>query len=72
MTASTFPGMVRRIFTQQTTAFTINLSFGFIVSKTLNSLAFQSFDFQRHLMKVILETRRAYLIWNHCRTRNSE
>ena len=28
MTASTFPEMVRRIFTQQTTVFTINLSFG--------------------------------------------
>ena len=31
MTASTLPEMVRRIFTQQTTAFTINLSFGFIL-----------------------------------------
>jgi hypothetical protein len=31
MTASTFPEMVRRIFTQQTTAFTINLSFGFML-----------------------------------------
>ena len=30
MTASTFPEMVRRIFRQQTTAFKINLSFGFI------------------------------------------
>ena len=31
MTASTFPEMVRRIFTQQTTAFKINLSFGLIL-----------------------------------------
>jgi hypothetical protein len=31
MTASTFPEMVRRIFKQQTTAFKINLSFGFIL-----------------------------------------
>jgi hypothetical protein len=31
MTASTFPEMVRRIFRQQTTAFKINLSFGFIL-----------------------------------------
>jgi hypothetical protein len=31
MTASTFPDMVRRIFRQQTTAFKINLSFGFIL-----------------------------------------
>jgi hypothetical protein len=31
MTASTFPEMVRRIFTQHTTAFTINLSFGFML-----------------------------------------
>jgi len=31
MTASTFPEMVRRIFRQQTTAFNINLSFGFIL-----------------------------------------
>jgi hypothetical protein len=31
MTASTFPEMVRRIFTQQTTAFKINLSFNFIL-----------------------------------------
>jgi hypothetical protein len=31
MTASTLPEMVRRIFTHQTTAFTINLSFGFML-----------------------------------------
>jgi hypothetical protein len=31
MTASTFPEMVRRIFRQQTTAFKINLAFGFIL-----------------------------------------
>ena len=31
MTASTFPEMVRRIFRQQTTAFKIKLSFGFIL-----------------------------------------
>ena len=31
MTASAFPEMVRRIFTQQPTAFTINLSFGFML-----------------------------------------
>ena len=31
MTASTLPEMVRRIFTQQTIAFTINLSFGFML-----------------------------------------
>jgi hypothetical protein len=31
MTASTFPEIVRRIFRQQTTAFKINLSFGFIL-----------------------------------------
>ena len=31
MTVSTFPEMVRRIFTQLTTAFKINLSFGFIL-----------------------------------------
>ena len=31
MTVSTFPEMVRRIFRQQTTAFKINLSFGFIL-----------------------------------------
>jgi hypothetical protein len=31
MTESTFPEMVRRIFRQQTTAFKINLSFGFIL-----------------------------------------
>jgi hypothetical protein len=31
MTASTFPEMVRRIFRQQTIAFKINLSFGFIL-----------------------------------------
>jgi DNA-directed RNA polymerase subunit RPC12/RpoP len=31
MTASTFPEKVRRIFRQQTTAFKINLSFGFIL-----------------------------------------
>ena len=31
ITASTFPEMVRRIFRQQTTAFKINLSFGFIL-----------------------------------------
>ena len=31
MTASTFPERVRRIFTQYTTAFTINLSFGFML-----------------------------------------
>jgi hypothetical protein len=31
MTASTFPEMVRPIFRQQTTAFKINLSFGFIL-----------------------------------------
>jgi hypothetical protein len=29
--ASTFPEMIRRIFRQQTTAFKINLSFGFIL-----------------------------------------
>jgi hypothetical protein len=28
--------------------------FGFIDPKTLNDLAFQSLDFERHLMKVIM------------------
>jgi hypothetical protein len=32
----------------------------FIAPKTLNYLAFQSFDFERHLMKVVQETRRAH------------
>jgi hypothetical protein len=31
MTASTFPEMVRYLYRQQTTAFKINLSFGFIL-----------------------------------------
>jgi hypothetical protein len=31
ITSSTFPEMVRRIFTQQTSAFRINVSFGFIL-----------------------------------------
>jgi hypothetical protein len=31
MTASTFPEMVRYLYRQQTTAFNINLSFGFIL-----------------------------------------
>ena len=31
MTASTFPEMIRRIFTQQASAFKINLSFGFML-----------------------------------------
>jgi hypothetical protein len=30
ITAATFPEIVRRIFTQQSTAFTINVSFGFM------------------------------------------
>jgi hypothetical protein len=34
--------------------------FGFIALKTLNYLPFQSFAFERHLMKVIPETRRAH------------
>jgi len=34
--------------------------FGFIAPKTLNYLAFQSFDFEHHLMKVIPETRRVH------------
>ena len=34
--------------------------FGFIAPKTLNYLAFQSLDFERHLMKVILETFRVH------------
>jgi hypothetical protein len=34
--------------------------FGFIAPKTLNDFAFQSFDFERHLMKVIQETRPEY------------
>ena len=36
------------------------MTFGFIVLKTLNYLVFQSFDVERHLMKVIPETRRAH------------
>jgi len=34
--------------------------FGFIALKALNYFAFQSFDFERHLMTVIPETRRAH------------
>jgi hypothetical protein len=34
--------------------------FGFIALKTLNYLVFQSFEFERHLMKVIPETHRAH------------
>jgi hypothetical protein len=34
------------------------MPFGFIDTKTLNYLAFQSFYFKRRLMKVIPETRR--------------
>jgi hypothetical protein len=34
--------------------------FGFIAPKTLNYLVFQSFDFERHLMNVIPEWRRAH------------
>jgi hypothetical protein len=33
---------------------------GFIAAKTLNYLAFQPFDFERHLMKVIPEARRVH------------
>ena len=33
--------------------------FGFIAPKTLSYLSFRSFDFERHLMKVIPETYRA-------------
>jgi hypothetical protein len=36
--------------------------FGFIAPKTLDYLTFQSFDFERHLMKVIPETRHAHYI----------
>ena len=35
MTASTFPEMVRRIFTQHTTAFKINLSFNFFILRNV-------------------------------------
>jgi hypothetical protein len=34
--------------------------FGFIAPKTLKYLAFQSLNFERHLVKVIPETRRAH------------
>jgi hypothetical protein len=34
--------------------------FGFIAGKPLNYLAFQSFDFERHLMNVIPETCHAH------------
>jgi hypothetical protein len=34
--------------------------FDFIAPKTLIYLIFQSFDFERHLMKVITETRRVH------------
>jgi hypothetical protein len=34
--------------------------FGFIAPKTFNYLSFQSCDFERHLMKVILEACRAH------------
>jgi hypothetical protein len=34
--------------------------FGFIAPKPLNYLSFQSLDFERHLMKVISETRRTH------------
>jgi hypothetical protein len=36
------------------------VTFGFIAPKTLNYLVFQSSDFERHLMKLILEMHRAH------------
>jgi len=36
------------------------MPFGYIASKTLNYLSFQSCDFERTMMKVIPETRRAH------------
>ena len=36
------------------------MPFGFIAPKAVNYLTFQSFDFERVLMKVIPETRRVH------------
>ena len=36
------------------------MKMSFIASKTLSYLAFQSFDFEQHLMTVIPETRHAH------------
>jgi hypothetical protein len=36
------------------------MTFGFLAPKDLNYLAFKYFDFERHLMKVIPEMRRAH------------